>query len=291
MLSSLATSLLLAVLPLSAAPSAPSPIPAESAKVPPPLPSWYSRVNAGAPGSFAPIRSFNAVYSLVWGSVQAAHVDVQCVSSPATQQIRSSFKADTTGAARVLYKMDASHVSVVDRNALHPLWLEQTELNAKRHVFARVDFTPAEAVRTFRDLMKDEHDPTAVGKPRRYRYPGLYDMQSVLLYLRSLPLAQGDEKILPLMTAGSPYLVTIKVVGRSRIKVKAGDFAAIECSLQLERVKKDGTLEPRKGFKSAKRAWIGDDANRMLVKAESDVFIGSVSLELDQVTYTDAAPR
>ena len=288
MLSSLAISLLLGALPLSAATDAPSPAPVEPSKgEPAPLPSWYGRVNAGAPGPFAPIRSFNATYTVVWGNVQAAHVEAQCVSSAATREIRSTFKASTTGAARALYKLDSTHVSVVDRKTLRPVWLEQSELNSRKHISARVDFSPAEAVRVERDLKKDEHDPTAMGKLRRFRYPGLFDMQSVVLYLRSLPLAEGDEKTLPLMTAGSPYVVTVKVVGRGRVKVKAGEFAVIECALHLEKVKKDGTLEPRKGFKSA-RAWISDDANRLLVKAETEVFIGSVNLELEQVTYTDA---
>ncbi len=290
MLSSLAISLLLGVLPLSAeAADSPSPPPVESPTVPP-APSWHSRVNAGAPGAFAPVRSFNASYSLVWGGVQAAHVDAQCVSSAAKNEIRSTFKATTTGAARALYKLDATHVSVLNRFTLHPIYLEQTELNSRKHTFSRVDFTPAEAVRVDRDLKKDEHDPTAIGKTRHYRYPELYDMQGILFYLRSLPLASGDEKTLPFMTSGSPYLATVKVLGRSRVKVKAGEFAAIECSLKLEKVNKDGMLEPRKGFKSA-LAWISDDANRLLVKAESEVFIGSVSLELEQVTFPDAAPR
>ncbi len=291
MLLPLAISLLLGAFTPSPAPDAASPAPVQSTKgEPAPLPSWYSRVNTGAPGGFAPIRSFDATYSLNWGKMQAAHVEVQCVSSPASHEIRSTFKATTTGAARALYKLDASHVSVVDRAALRPLWFEQTELNSRRHTFARLDFSPAEAVRTVRDLDKNAQDATAVGKPRKFSYPGLYDMQSLLLYLRSLPLAAGDEKTVPFMTAGSPYVATVKVVGRSQVRVKAGEYPAIECSLTLEKVKKDGTLEPRKGFKSA-RAWISDDANRLLIKAESEVFIGTVSLELAQVIYPDAAAR
>ncbi len=287
MLSSLAISLFLGVLPVSVAPNAPEPPPS---KDPGPLPAWYGRVDTGAPGPFAPIRSFDATYRVTWGGVQAAHVEAQCTSSPATHEIRSTFKANTTGAARLLYKLDATHVSVVDRNTLLPVFLEQTELNARKHVAARVDFTRADAVRVERDLKKDEHDPTAVGKAHRLRYPELYDMQSAFLYLRSLPLASGDEKTIPLMTAGSPYLATLKVLGRSRVKVDAGEFAAIEVSLRLEKIRKDGALEPRKGFKSA-RAWISDDPNRLLVKAESEVFVGTVELELEQVTYNDGPAR
>ena len=282
MLSSLAISLLLGVLPLSPVPDPPG--------VQTGLPAWYSRVDTGASGTFAPIRSFNATYSVTWGGVQAAQVDAQCVSSPTTHEIRSTFKTSTTGAARVLYKLDADQLSVVDRTTLQPVFIEQSELNSRKHIQARVDFTRDDAVRVERDLKKDTHDPTAVGKPHRLRYPGLYDLQSTFLYLRSLPLATGDEKTIALMTAGSPYLATVKVLGRDRVKVKGGEFAAIECSLQLEKIKKDGTLEPRKGFKSA-RAWISDDANRLLVKAETEIFVGAVDLELEQVTYADGVSR
>ena len=282
MLSSLAISLLLGVLPLWATP--------ESPRDPAVLPAWHGRVNTGAPGAFAPVRSFTAAYSVTWGGLQAAHVDAQCVSSAAAHEIRSTFKTSTTGAARVLYKLDAEQFSVVDRATLQPVYIEQSELNSRKHISARVDFTRNDAVRVERDLQKDPHDPSAIGKPHRLHYPGLYDLQSTFLYLRSLPLATGDEKTIPVMTAGSPYLATVKVVGRNRVKTKAGEFAAIECSLQLEKIKKDGTLEPRKGFKSA-HAWISDDANRMLVKAETEIFVGSVDLELEQVTYTDAPAR
>ena len=60
--------------------------------------------------------------------------------------------------------------------------------------------------------------------------------------------------------------------------------------MRLEKIRKDGALEPRKGFKSA-RAWISDDPNRLLVKAESEVFVGTVELELEQVTYNDGPAR
>ena len=78
-------------------------------------------------------------------------------------------------------------------------------------------------------------------------------MNSALLYLRSLPMNNGDERTLALMTATGPYLATIKVVGRGRVRVEAGEFAAIECSLSLEKINKNGELEPRKGFKTARR--------------------------------------
>ena len=113
-------------------------------------------------------------------------------------------------------------------------------------------------------------------------------MNSALLYMRSLPMHNGDERTLAIMTANSPYLATIKVLGHSRVRVHAGEYAAIECSVALEKINKNGELEPRKGFKSA-HAWLSDDADRLLVKVEAQVFVGAVSLELEKVNFTNLA--
>ena len=141
----------------------------------------------------------------------------------------------------------------------------------------RVDFNAAGAVRT-------NTNPTKTVAPRRFPYPGLLDMHSALLYLRSLPLAEGDEKTFPVMASNTPYLVTVKVLGRERVKTRAGEYPAVRCSLALEKINKRGELEAHKSFKSA-QAWISDDADRLLLKVESEVFVGSVNLELQQVTF------
>ena len=78
------------------------------------------------------------------------------------------------------------------------------------------------------------------------------------------------------------------MLGRSQVRVRAGEFPAIECSVALEKINKYGELEPRKGFKSA-HAWLSDDADRLLIKVEAQVFVGSVTLELEKVSFASAA--
>ena len=212
--------------------------------------------------------------------MQAAHVDTRCTATDAGET-QLFVRTSTIGLARSLYTLDATHLSVVNRRTLHPLRLEQSEETPGRKVTARVDFLPDEAIRSAFDPGKKGGD-AATGKGagksrvRRYPYPNLYDMNSALLYVRSLPMRDGDERTLAIMTANSPYLATIKVLGRSHVRVRAGDYATIECSVALEKINKTGELEPRKGFKSA-HAWLSDDADRLLVKVEAQVFVGTVS--------------
>ena len=252
-------------------------------------PRWLGRVDTGAPGTFAAPRPFTASYAVSWSGLQAAHVETRYTES-AAGETQLFVKATTTGLARSLYTLDATHRSVVNRRTLHPVQLEQSEEASGRKVTARVDFMPDEAVRSASDPGKKGKD-TATGKDpgkprvRHYPYPNLYDMNSALLYVRSLPMHDGDERTLAIMTANSPYLATIKVLGRTHVRVGAGEYAAIECSVALEKINKNGELEPRKGFKSA-HAWLSDDADRLLVKVEAQVFVGAVSLELEKVNFT-----
>jgi hypothetical protein len=279
----LATTLFLAVLPISAAPPAAAATAPAAAK---PLPDWWGRINAGDPGNFPAPRPFQSNYVVSWEGIEAARFESQC--RVAGDEISTTVKARTTGAARALWKFDATHVSVVNKRTLKPLHLEQTEDVRGAHTFDRVDFTPKVAIRTSVDPSKNGGPPKT--QIRSYEFPGLYDMESAFLYMRSLPLAVGETRTVALMTSGSPYLATIKVQSHERVQVAAGDFPAYEYEVTLQKINKSGALEPRKGFKSA-RAWVSDDANRLIVKAEADVFIGSVTAELESLTFQDQPAR
>ncbi len=284
MLAFLATSLFLAALPVPAPAASPDSI---ASPAPVTLPAWYSRLSPDVPGTFPPPRLYSANYRVAWSGLEAARVDTEVTSPGDGAQIRTSVHASTTGMARTLYKLDAVHLSVIDRRTFRPQYLDQTEHGSHKDTSTHVDFTADGATRSNRDLTRGKTDD-APHKPRHFAYPGLFDMEGVLLELRSLPLAVGDEKTYLFMTSGSPYLATVKVLGRETVHVRAGGFPSIRCSLQLEKVGKNGSLEPRKGFKSGE-AWLSDDANRLLIKAQTDLFIGAVSLELETVKFTDPA--
>ena len=273
-------SFVLGVLPVSAAPR---PSPAADGSTPAALPAWLSQVNTGPVGSFPPPRSFTANYLVTWSDVEAARVEAKCVSPASGTEIHTAIKAATTGGARLLYKLDATGTCVADRRTLRPVRFEQRQDASGKHNYTRVDFTSQEAVRTNVDPSAPPPDPSK-SKPRVFPYPGMYDMHSALLYLRSLPLADGDQKTFPVVAANTPYLVTVTVQGHERVKTRAGEYPAIVCSLAREKINKLGALEEHKGFKSA-RAWISDDKDRLLLKIETQVFVGSVNLELDKVTF------
>ena len=283
---SLASAFFLAVLPILGPTPADTPGATPAAGLPAGLPAWWNRINAGEPGSFPPPRPFKASYRVTWEGLDAAHFSSDCTLGDNGGQICTLVKAQTTGMARALWKFDATHLSVIDRQTLKPVRIEQTEDLGRKESVEHVDFTPQYAVRTGSERGPDT--PEHKLKTRRFNYPGLFDMESTFLYLRSLPLAVGETRTVALMTAASPYLATLTVVGKGKIQVKAGEFPAFEYSVSLEKINKFGELEARKGFKDG-HAWISDDADRLILKVQADVFVGTVTSELESLQFTDAA--
>ncbi len=258
---------------------------------------WLASVdNPANPGPIATPRPFTAAYSVRWGNVEAARAEAAFTHLNAGE-LQTRVNAQTVGTARTLWQMDATHLELTRRADLRPVWLEHTEtLAAKQNAF-RVDFDPAFVTRRHRQGKPGEtltfsaaSSMFANERARRFDYPGLRDMVSAFLYLRSQPLADGEQHTIALMSAKNPYLALTRVVGRGEAQVKAGRFPAIELELSLQKIEKDGRLKRYKQFKSA-RVWLSDDADRLLLKTDTRLFIGHLILELEQVTFPTAAPH
>ncbi|MBV9657865.1 MAG: DUF3108 domain-containing protein [Verrucomicrobia bacterium] len=256
-------------------------------------PDYLAHVDSPArPGEFPPPRPFQAIYRMRWGEVDAARAEVT-LTRPSAEEIQLRVVAATLGMARSLWQMDATHIALAKEEDLRPLQLEQHETLSARQTALRVVFNPSFVLRRQLngrpgDWLKFSPDSAAETphETKRFDLVGLRDMFTTFLYLRSQPLAGGESHTIALMSAKNPYLATAKVVGRETIHVRGGRFAAITLDLTLTRIEKNGKLREHKAFKSA-RAWIADDADRMLLKVDTRVFIGRVTMELDNVTFNN----
>ena len=63
----------------------------------------------------------------------------------------------------------------------------------------------------------------------------------------------ATKRTLLLMTSGSPYLVTVKVLGREPVQVKAGKFPAIECSSEAGEGRQGRRTRTAQGFQERRR--------------------------------------
>jgi len=78
------------------------------------------------------------------------------------------------------------------------------------------------------------------------------------------------------------------VTGREKISVHAGSYNAIKVDLQLNKIGKNLELEPHRKFRRA-TIWLSDDADRIILRIEAQVFVGTVFAELQSVRFENAA--
>jgi hypothetical protein len=161
----------------------------------------------------------------------------------------------------------------------------EVETLRKKEVTTNAAFTPERVT-----SVREERRGSAVSsKTRSFDFPNVFSLDSALLYLRTLPLADGAVQRVVIYPASSAYLATITVAGRDRITVPTGTYEALKVDLQLSKIGKKRELQPHKKFRRA-TIWLSNDADRLILRIEADVFVGTVFAELQSVQFDGAKP-
>src|SRR3954471_19892247 len=238
--------------------------------------SWQSTITSSAPPSFPNPRPMHARYGFGWSGFPGATADIR-LNKPSSDRLQLDVSARTIGLVRALWKFDATHTSIVESSTLRPLTVRQFENDRAERRLTDLSFSPEGVV------SKVTETPGNGPKVRRFDFPRLFDLQSAVLYLRSQLMQEGNVHRIVVYSATAPYLATVTVLGRERITVPAGKFNAIKFDLQLNRIK-DGELQPHRKFRRA-TAWVSDDADRLFLRIEAQVFVGAVFAELQSVEF------
>ena len=99
-------------------------------------------------------------------------------------------------------------------------------------------------------------------------------MLSSLYYVRLQPLPEKGVVYFDIINRKQQYPLKVTVLGKKKVKVKAGEFNCIVVEPQFS----GEGIFISKG-KSLK-VWLTDDERRLPVKMAAEVFIGSVTAEL-----------
>jgi hypothetical protein len=245
--------------------------------------NWQSTVTTAPPGSIAPLRPLRATYRFGWSGMTAATADVHLTRPDANRAVVEA-KGRTVDMVRTLWSFDAEHTAIADATTLRPIEVKQSESVRSKKVLTTLAFD-AQGV-----TAKRSEPGKAAPKVRRFDIPNLFDLQSALLYLRSQPLANGNVNRIVVFPGKDPYLVTLTVEDREKITVPPGSYDAIKLDLKLDKIGKNNELKPHKKFRKA-TVWLSDDADRTLLRAEAEVFIGTVFAELQSVEFEAPATR
>jgi hypothetical protein len=238
--------------------------------------SWESTLTSSNPPTFPNPRPMQARYAFGWSGFPCATAEIR-LSKSGAEHLQLDVTARTAGLVRALWKFDATHTSSVDAESLRPIAVRQIENDRGTHIVTDLSFSAAGVV------SKVTETPGDGTKVRRYDFPRLFDLQSALLYLRSQSLQERNVQRIVVYSATAPYLATVTVLGRERVTVPAGTYNAVKFDLHLNRIK-DGQLQPHRKFRRA-TAWLSDDADRLLLKIDAQVFVGSVVSELQSVDF------
>ncbi|HEY7000778.1 MAG TPA: DUF3108 domain-containing protein [Candidatus Udaeobacter sp.] len=239
---------------------------------------WQATLSKAPAGNFPELRPLRASYRFGWSGFTAATGDVH-FTKPSESKFQLDGTGRTIGFVRALWKLDVNYQAVASPETLRPIETEQTESYRSKKIVTHLTFTNNGVTR-----VRTEGKGAAEAKTRQFNFPNLFDLFSAMLYLRSQPLKDHSVYRIAAYPATNAYLATLKVAGREKISVHAGNYNAIKLDLQLKRIGKQLQLEPHRKFRRA-TIWVSDDAERLLLRIEAQVFVGTVFVELQSVRF------
>lgn len=239
---------------------------------------WQATLQPKKPGSFPPLRELKAEYSFGWSAVTAGHAEAEFTRKKGINTLKAT--GGSSGVARGLWRMDSEAVSEVNAATILPTKLVQKESYKDEKRTTTVVFGSEELARTRVREPKDKDS----GKTKKFKFAPAHDLHSALLFIRSQPLKQGEVLRFVVYPSADAYLAEVEVLGRETLKVAGKEWPAIKVALRLKRITKKLEVESHKKFKSA-IGWMSDDADRLLLKVETEVMVGKVWMDLQRVDF------
>jgi Protein of unknown function (DUF3108) len=239
--------------------------------------NWEATLSKDPIGNFPEMRPLRASYRFGWSGFTAATGDVHF-----TKPFENKFQLDGTGRTigfvRALWKLDVSYRAIASAETLRPIETQQIENYRSKKIVTHLTFTNNGVTRARTE------GKGAAAKTRQFNFPNLFDLFSAMLYLRSQPLKERTVYRVVAYPATNAYLATVTVIGREKTSVHAGSYSAIKLDLRLKRIGKQRQLEPHRKFRGA-TIWVSDDPERLLLRIEAQVFVGTVFAELQSVSF------
>jgi Protein of unknown function (DUF3108) len=240
--------------------------------------NWQATLSKEPPGNFPEPRPLRASYRFGWSGVTAATGDVH-FTKPSENKLQLEGTGRTIGFVRALWKLDVNYLAVASAGTLRPIETKQTESYRSKTIVTHLTFTNNGVTRA-----RTEGKGAGETKTRQFNFANLFDLFSAMLYVRSQPLKERSVYRLVAYPATNAYLAMLTVVGREKISVHARNYDAIKLDLQLKRIGKHLELEPHRKFRRG-TIWVSDDAERLLLRIEAQVFVGTVFAEMQSVNF------
>ncbi len=245
---------------------------------------WEATLTPFTPGSFPPPRAVHAQYAFGWSGLTAATVDVH-FGKTSDDRYKLEGKGGTVGLARAIWRYDVEHTAAADAQTLRPIAVKESEKTRSKEKNTEVTFSPELVV----SLRQERKSGATTTRERRFAFPNALSFESALLLLRSQSMPVGAAYRVVVYPATSAYLSTLTVKGREKITVPAGTYDAIKLDVRLSKIGEQRELIPHQKFSSA-TVWLSDDSDRLALRIEAQVFVGTVFAELRSAEYEKSKP-
>ena len=241
---------------------------------------WRDRLGPDAPGPFPLVRPFSGEFRFGWSEIGAASAKARL--SYSDDNILVEVVGKTEGLARALWQLDATHKATILKEGLKPVAFEQLERYAKKIVRTEAVFKPDGLWR----IRAVPSDPKNVARWKKIKVEPVRDTISAMLLIRSQPLNDGDKIGVIAFPGDAPFLVEVTVAKHEQISVAGQLRSVIKLDFQIQRIelKKNNRLAPHGKFRSGS-VWLSDDADRIPLRAEVNIFIGYVFGELESIRF------
>lgn len=245
-----------------------------------PYAAFEKTLTAPAEAPFPTLAPFRATYRFGWEGVGAGGATVEVTRGSAPDRLKIVARGGPSSLIRKLWNYQAIYVGESGDDGGVPSWFRIDEEVAKGDLLSEAVFGDDSLLASHRFVW--EPKPWTIT-----RLPGVRDLFAAMLFVRSQPLRNGDRLRLTVFPDQNPYLVDLTVAGRDTLTILGKKTPAIRFTIGIRTIEtrgpNAGRLAPHRKFRSG-RVWMSDNARRLPLRAEVDVFIGSVFAELAKVS-------
>lgn len=207
-------------------------------------------------------------YKLRYGIITAAEGTIKVLNSDLKFDDKPTYRlvvdAKTAGTFDIFYKVRDHYDSYIDKENLTPYFYQE---NIRESSYRRED-----KARFYQEGKKVVSNKGTFTTPTNQTF----DLVSAYYFARSLDISRlkvGEEFKLNYFLGKDISQLQIKYVGKEVIKSKLGNIRCLKFS---------PSIQPGRIFRkdSALYLWITDDGNRVPVKAQVEIIVGSVTMEI-----------
>lgn len=207
-------------------------------------------------------------YKLRYGFITAAEATIKVTNSDLKFDNRPTFRlsvdAHTSGTFDIFYKVRDRYDSYIDKETLRPYFYQE---NIRESSYRRQD-----KARFYQEGKKVVSNRGTFSTPTNQTF----DLVSAYYFARSLDVSKlkiGDKFKINYFLQDDISDLEVEYTGKEMVKTELGDIRCLRFS---------PSIKPGRIFRKDSKLylWVTDDGNRVPVKAQVEILVGAVTMEL-----------